>query len=183
MLPVDEDDEKLVFIDDTIYISAAGTVVSSSKETATFYMCTQQYVCGQQEDVAVRAIMNKNPKWKNPLEMLPHPNSMIAFDGVLDKFETYKPDKRSKGVTCAVVSVQDVTFLQNVEDGGAKTDNTAMRDKLKNRKLKKVDVNPCSLLTTPDASQGSSLPSTSQKALGKRKASCSEEEIEQVTSL
>ena len=182
MLPIDEDDEKLPIIDDNIYVSASGTVTSSSKQTTSFYMYTQQFVCGQQEDIAVRGVMNKNAKWKNPLEMVPGTNSMISFDGILDKFESYRPEKTNKKITCAVVTIQDITFLQCVEEGemkAGKTKKVEMRERLKSRKEKKQTVEP----STPDASQSSSLPSTSQKLLGKRKATISEDEIEQVTSL
>ena len=112
MLPIDEDNEKLPIIDDNIYVSALGTVTSSSKQTTSFYMYMQQFVCSQHEDIAVRGVMNKNAKWKNPLEMVPDANSMISFDSVLNKFEIYRPEKTNKKVTCTVVAVQDVTFLQ-----------------------------------------------------------------------
>ena len=167
MLPIDEDNEKLPIIDDTVRVSVCGTVAESSKENASFCMYTKQYVCGQLEEIAIRAILNKNTKWKNPLQVLPYPNSLIGFDGVLDKFEIYNPDNSSHKVTRAVVAVQDVTFLLNVDEGGTNTDKTVMKDKIKNRWGKKKNVTPSSVQTTPVTSQGSSVPLPSQKSLGK----------------
>ena len=185
MLPIDEQDDKLPIVDDTIYVSVSGVVTSSSKQNASFHMYTKQYVCGQPEPIAVRGVMNKNAKWKNPLQLLPDPNSIVGFDGILDKFKTYTPEHTHDKITCAVVAVQDITFHVSIkeEEQGTKAEKTAMRDKLKNRRHKTKTKNPSSLPTTPDASQSSSLPSTSQKTLGKRKVTISEDEIENVTSL
>ena len=185
MQPLSEDDDKLIMYDDTIHIAITSTVIASSKQSGTFHMYTTQFVCGQSEEIAICGVMNKNPKWKNlnPLGLLPDPNTIISFDSVLDRFEKYTPPNCSHSVTCAVVAVQDITFLQGMDEGKTTAEQKDVRDRVKGRMQKMKTGNPTSQPDTPDASQTSSIPSSSQKTLGKQKASSSEDNIDTGTSL
>ena len=189
MQPLSEEKDHVLMCDDTIHVSVVGTVIASSKQNNTFEMYTKQYVCGQNEEIAVHGVMDKNPKWKNPLTVLPRPNSIIAFDSILDRFDSYMPPHRSKPILCAVVSVQDITFLQCVEEQTTSLDKKKMNDRMRSRLRKGKAKDTTSLRTTPEASCTASNPSavsialSSQQTLGKRKPSSSEDKIEQATSL
>ena len=89
MQPLFDDDEKQCMYDDTMRIVAGGTVASVSKESCSFVVFGTQFVCGQQEEIAIRGHTNKNTKWKNPAAVLPHAKAIINFNGFLDRFEGY----------------------------------------------------------------------------------------------
>ena len=54
-------------------------------------MYAEQFVCGQVDEIATCEVMNKKTKWKNLLDLLPHPNVLISCDSMLDKFVKWVP--------------------------------------------------------------------------------------------
>lgn len=185
MQPLSDCDENMPLYDDTMIVSVSGTVTSSSRATCSFYLHGTQFVCGQHAEIAVRAIMDRNPKWKNPLELLPEARSLISFDGVLQRFESYTPPNTSDAITCAVVTVEDITFLIRREDQATATQTNAIREKIKNRQQNRRTSKVSD--STPDNSQNTSSPSTSQNVLGKRKmiktTTTSEDEVDNASAL
>lgn len=174
MQPLVDDEDKNVMYDDTIDVTVSGTVTSTVKDTCMFFMHGMQYVCGQQEEVAIRAHLN-NPKWKDPSVVLPRSKAVIGFDGHLDGFETFTPSNRTEKMTRIVISVQDISFLHpppdeptNVVKGAAKgTDQQTVRDKVKRRHQKKKEAKTTP--STPEVSPTPMMASSSQSLLGKRK--------------
>ena len=116
MQPLSDDEDKQVRYDDTIHVDVTGTVASVCKTTCSFWIQCTQCVCGQYDQIAVHGRMDKNRKWKQPLSILPSPNTIIALDGVLERFETYKAPNSADELTCVVVAVDDITFLQPPPD-------------------------------------------------------------------
>lgn len=176
MQPLLDDDDKEIMYDDTIDVTVSGTVMSTVKETCTFFMQGIQYVCGRQEEVAIRAHLN-NPKWKDPSAVLPRSKAVIGFDGHLDGFETFTPSHSTENMTRIVVAVQDISFLhpppeQSASAGKSSAKNTGLqsvRDKVKRRRQKKKDTK--STPSTPDISPTPTMASSSQSVLGKRRDS------------
>lgn len=176
MQPLSDDDDKTAMYDDTIHVSVTGTVISVERESSSFWIYSTQYICGEYDQVAVHARMDKNRKWKQPL--MPDRNSIITFDGVLDRFERYTPPSTAHDVTCVVVAVDDITFLQPRPEKKTLADEQWVRDKVKNRKRNWKMNEGDEIASTSNISQTPSMPSTSQTTLGKRKATSSGDNIE-----
>jgi hypothetical protein len=176
MQPLTDDDNKMDMYDDSITLSASGTVASRSIETCSFMMQTTQFVCGQQEEIAVRARMDKNPKWKRPLDLLPDEKAIIAFDSTLDRFEHYTPPNSKNTIICAVVNVEDITFLLTPEESTSTPQQKSIRDRLKTRRQKRAPSKTASIPSSPEQTQTSSTPSKKGSVLGKRKTETFEKE-------
>lgn len=178
MQPLADDDEQQVMFDDTIHVSVTGMVSSSDKRTCMFHIHASQFVCGQHEGIAVRADMNKNPKWKNPSAVLPREKAIISFHSILDRFEMITPPNKTDPIKCVVVAVQHVSFLQGPQDNVANTAQhsaqKSVRDRVKRRKQKQVKVEKASP-SAPENSQTMSVASSSQITLGKRVYTSDEE--------
>ena len=89
MQPLSNDKDRQLMYDDTMHVSVAGTVVAISNETSSFWIKAIQYISGKYNHIAVHGRMDKNRKWKQPMSVLPSTNTIIAFDGFLDCFESY----------------------------------------------------------------------------------------------
>ncbi|KAH9026337.1 hypothetical protein EDB83DRAFT_2319838 [Lactarius deliciosus] len=76
----------------------------------------KQYTDGgaSTDEIAVRGRMENNPKWPDPAERLPQQNQVIAFNGVLQSFDSYFPPGK-KPIKCVVVDVKDITYVLNPE--------------------------------------------------------------------
>ena len=133
MQPLSDDEEKQALLDDSMRIDVAGTVANVSVETSSFWIDSTQYVCGKYIRFAIHACLDKNRKWKDPQTVLPHTNSIIAFTGILDRFETYIAPKSTEKLACAVVAVEDITFLQPRSEKKTGTTNKAARNRVKTR--------------------------------------------------
>lgn len=184
MQPLADDDEKQGTFNDTMNVSVSGTVMSSDKQTCTFHLHALQFVCGQHEDIAIRAHMNRNPKWKNPSTVLPREKAIVSFHGFLDCFETITPPNRTNTIKCIVVAVQRITFLQGPQEEITNPAHTSaqksVRDRVKRHKQKQVKVELTASPSEPHQSQEMSVASSSQITLGKR-AHTSDEEDENLT--
>ena len=174
MQPLSDDEEIQLMYDDTIHVSVSGTVVSVSKETNSFWIKATQYISGQYDHVAVHGHMDKNRKWKQPVSVLPSANSIIAFDGILDRFESYTPADTTDELTCIVVNIEDITFLQPRPDKKT-SGNKSARERIKIRKQKRKVTSSAEFASTADVTEMPSGPSTSQTTLGKHQASSSDD--------
>src|SRR6266702_6902476 len=178
MQPISESDDDL---DDTIQICVTASVISSDAEASTFIIHGTQYVAraGCTDDIAICGQMNKNRRWLKPNQLLPDLKSIITFHGILDKFDSYTPPTTNKKTTCVIITVDDITYILTPPKKLSSTNKPAARQKIKTHTQK---FNTSQSMSNPSASQDSqhpSLPSTSHKKLGKRKANNSEEEVDE----
>ncbi|KAF8264721.1 hypothetical protein EI94DRAFT_1702997 [Lactarius quietus] len=170
MQPLSDEDDKL---DDTIRLNVSGTVASKDNNSCSFLMHCVHFVCDRQQQIAIRGRMDRNPKWKTPTSLLPVPNAIIGFDGILDHFEKYCPSQSSDEITCAVVSLEDITFLLSPAKDSSDSSKKDVRARIKKRRQKKPSKSSPSL---PTDSPTITITSSSQKSLGKHKASSSAED-------
>jgi hypothetical protein len=130
--------------------------------------------------------LGANPKWANPAERLPQANAIVSFSGILQKFDIFfAPGK--KGTTCAVVALEDITYLYNPPPKPAtnavdpQQQKGSLRDKIRARaQTKRLSQSTSTPSSSQTLSQSSSSPSTSQTKLGKRKATSEDDVDEQV---
>ena len=176
MQPLFDDDEKQCMYDDTMHIVAGGTVASVSKESCSFVVFGTQFVCGQQEEITIRGHTNKNPKWKNPAAVLPRAKAIINFDGFLDRFEGYTPQNRTAPITCAVVAVQNIYFLQPAPTTAAPVPGKDIRTRVQSHKWKRGNTTVPSQTTPPVLSQTSKEASSSHTLLDDDERNVSENE-------
>lgn len=158
-------------LDETIHISAFGSVTSINNDPAYFIMHATQYVAGGQssDDIAIRAELFKNPKWPNPSERLPQPKAVVGIWGKLDQIDGYT-FAGTKKTTCLVVDVEEISYLYNPKRDPAEKPSTPTKKKssLQERFKKRTRNRNTSPLSSP---------STSQTQLGKRRAG-SEDEVD-----
>ena len=164
-------DDQIANLDDTVRISAGGTVTSIHTDPPSFVIHATQYVMGAlaSDDIAIRAELSKNPKWQNPTERVPQVNSNVIIWGTLQSFETYKTSPQKKN-TCAIVDVEDITYIftpkpkSTEKPSPADVKKTKLQEKFGNRGRNRQASPPS--------------PSSSQVKIGKRKAQSSEEEVD-----
>lgn len=101
-------------LNDTVCVSAIGTVSSIRNNPASFLMHVTQYITGGQssDDIAIWADLHKNLKWSNPAEWLPQQKAIISIWGKLNCFNTYT-FSGTKMMTSVVVDIEDITYLYN----------------------------------------------------------------------
>ncbi|KAH9014909.1 hypothetical protein EDB85DRAFT_1898982 [Lactarius pseudohatsudake] len=172
-------EEDLTACEEPARVTGSGMVTSIERKRLCFTIHGCQYVTGgdRSDDVVVRCRMDLNPKWAQPIDRLPHPPSIIAFSGVLQQFKEYSPPQSTKKLRCAVVALDDITYIRKGERSstdpsttvppGKQNTATKFRSRTQKYMLSQLKVD-----NTPS-------PSTSQNTLGKRKAEESEEEVKQ----
>ncbi|KAH9015350.1 hypothetical protein EDB84DRAFT_1567746 [Lactarius hengduanensis] len=166
-------------LDDTIRISGSGIVTSVEADPPSFLIHATQYIDrGQSTDeFAVRGRLDNNPKWADPMERIPQPNSIIRWNGILLRFDTYTPPGKNL-VSCIVVATKDITYIFTPDKTAAKTapkrlpadSKSNLRQQVKSRTRSQHSSNP-------STSQASTSPGTSQSHLGKRKSVNSADEV------
>ncbi|KAF8270109.1 hypothetical protein EI94DRAFT_1699012 [Lactarius quietus] len=155
--------------EDPVCISGAGMVSSVNRDTLSFIIHASQYTSGGEssDDIAIRARLDLNLKWTNPTQRLPHTSALIRFSGTLHHFETFHPPNSTRHVTCAVVALDDITYLPRPSSILKAQPKQTIHTKLKSQAEKyTLEASSSSL---------SSLPPPSQ--LGKRKAESSDDEV------
>jgi hypothetical protein len=170
MQPLSVDNES--DLDKTIWISAFSTISSINSNPPYFMMHATQYIAGGQssDNIAIRAVLSKNPKWQNPSECLPQPKAVIGIWGKLDHFDIFTYSS-NKSTTCVIVNVEDITYLFNPkQDPAEKTASTLKKSKLQQKFNKHTHTSQSSPISSP---------SSSQKQLGKCPARSSEDEVDQ----
>ncbi|KAH8979542.1 hypothetical protein EDB92DRAFT_1820942 [Lactarius akahatsu] len=162
-------------LEDEVHIGATGIVTSTEKFPPSFLIHAKQYTDGgaSTDEIAVRGRMENNPKWPDPAERLPQQNQVIAFNGVLQSFDSYFPPGK-KPIKCVVVDVKDITYVLNPEK--KKDDESTPGTQKRNLQLSLRARNRAEATNTSESSQTLPSPSTSQLK-GKRKAKNSEDEV------
>jgi hypothetical protein len=94
-------------------VFAAGTVTSVDTEQVCFAMTPSQDVTcsGQIDSIELRAIMEKSPKWPNPVFKLPCMRLSIACAAKLSHFEEIPDAKGSDMKLRMVVTLDAITDL------------------------------------------------------------------------
>jgi hypothetical protein len=171
-------------LDYTSRILGSGTVSAVDTTAVSFTLHATQYVAGGQntDDIVVQACLAGNPKWANPANRIPHMGAIVSFCGVLQKFDNFILQGK-KHVTCAVIALEDITYLYNPPAKPAKPSaSLSLKGNLRDKIRARAETEQASQTSgTPELSdthvEDPSSPSTSQTRLGKRKAS-SEDEVD-----
>ena len=141
------------------------------KERNSFSISINQYVTGatQSEQLAIRAFMEKGPKWPDPSKRLPSINSLIAFTGRLFQCEDNPKPADGEWKIGFAIALDSITYLPRAsfpvtsKNGTAATptnaDNVALTGRVAKFACDESD------LETPTPAAG---PSPKQR--GKRKA-------------
>ncbi|KAH9050391.1 hypothetical protein EDB83DRAFT_2553386 [Lactarius deliciosus] len=110
-------DKDLTACEEPVRVTGSGVVTSMEQNRLCFIIHGCQYVTGGEcsDDVIVRCRMDMNPKWSQPTDRLPYPPSVIAFSGLLQQFEEYSPPGTTKKLQCAVVALDDITYIRKGE--------------------------------------------------------------------
>lgn len=166
-------DDDLLACEEHACVTGAGVVTATDRNRLSFTIHGSQFIAGGErpEDVIVRCRMDMNAKWVQPAQRLPNTGSVVGFGGILQGFEDYTPPNTTRTLTSAIVALDDITYIRK---SGPNADSPqpkqSMRNKLRSRVQRYKGI--------PTCTEGSPSPSTSQKALGKRKAEESEEEVD-----
>ncbi|KAH9047958.1 hypothetical protein EDB83DRAFT_2317458 [Lactarius deliciosus] len=168
-------EENISDLQDEVHIGAAGIVTSTKKFPPSFLIHAKQYTDrgASTDEIAVQGCMENNPKWPDPAERLPQQNQVVAFNGVLQSFDSYFPPGK-KPITCVVVVVKDITYILNPEK--RKEDESTPATQKRNLRLTLRAHNRADTSNTSESSQTLPSPSTSQLK-GKRKAENSKDEV------
>jgi hypothetical protein len=95
-------------------VSGSGMVSSVDKERHSFILFPTQNVSASthSETLPVRAVLEKGPKWPNPVARLPSPHGFVSFTGKLAHFEDNSGNIRSDLRSRAVVAVDSIVYLR-----------------------------------------------------------------------
>lgn len=107
-----------------VRVSGSGMVTSVEKERHSFVLFPTQNISASPnpECLPVRAVLEKGPKWPNPIARLPSPHGFVAFTGKLAHFEENLGQTRSDLRSRAVVALDSITYLRaNYGSGNALT--------------------------------------------------------------
>lgn len=96
-----------------VRITASGMVASVDKDHHSFILFPTQTVtaCLDPQNLPVCAVLEKGPKWPNPIARLPLAYNFVAFTS---KFAYFKDDVgpvQSNMCFCAVVTLESITYL------------------------------------------------------------------------
>lgn len=174
-IPV-QTDEDLTACEEHARVNGSGVVSSTDREHICFLIHGSQYVTGVERpsDVVVRCRMDQNAKWNKPLLRLPAPDTVVAFEGVLQNFEDYTPPDSSRILQCAVVALDDITYIRK---GGPPVDSPKPKDSL--RKKFRTRVQKFKQQSPSDTTAAASFASAPQDSRSrKRKAEGSADEVE-----
>jgi hypothetical protein len=94
-------------------VSCSGMVSSVDMEHHSFMLFLTQNISASphRETLPVRAVLEKGPKWPNPIARLPSPLSFVAFTGKLAHFKDNAAKGESKLLSQAVVTLDSIIYL------------------------------------------------------------------------
>ena len=95
-------------------ITVSGTVFSVDKERHSFVVFPTLSISASPnpQTLPVRAVLEKSPRWPNPVARLPSSPNFVAFTGKLAYFEDFA-GKSQDFQTQAVVIVDSITYLRS----------------------------------------------------------------------
>ncbi|KAH8991910.1 hypothetical protein EDB86DRAFT_3079576 [Lactarius hatsudake] len=166
-------EEDITACEEPVRVTGSGIITSMEQNRLSFMIHGCQYVTGGQrsDDVIVCCRMDMNPKWTQPIDRLPYPPSVIAFSGLLQQFEEYSPPGTTKKLQCAVVALDDITYIRKGERSSSdvSTKASAPKESLHTKFRSRAQK----YLLSQTNVDSTSSPSTSKK----RKAEESEDEV------
>lgn len=111
----------------SLHVNGSGVVTSTGQEHICFLIPGSQYVTGVERpsDVVVCCWMDQNAKWNKPLLHVPTPNTVVAFERVLQNFEDYTPPDSTHTLQCAIVALDDITYICK---GGLSANSPKLKD-------------------------------------------------------
>jgi hypothetical protein len=101
-------------------IVASGMVTSVFKDEFSFVVSLRQEIDGCEEDkpISVRGLLEKGPKWPDPVLRLPSAQGFVSFTGKLFRFEEQPLQPDAQTASRPVVSLDSITYL-HVNIGGS----------------------------------------------------------------
>jgi hypothetical protein len=95
-------------------VTGSGMVSAVDKERHSFTIFPTQKITASSDPqtLPVRALMEKGPKWLNPVARLPAPHGFVAFTGKLAHFEDNVGHIRGDLRSRAVVSLDSIVYLR-----------------------------------------------------------------------
>ena len=95
-------------------IIGSGMVTAVDKERHSFLLYPTQRITAseQAEAIPVRAVLEKGPKWPNPVARLPSPYNFVGFTGKLAHFEENTGKIRNDLQNRVVVTLDSITYLR-----------------------------------------------------------------------
>ena len=97
-----------------VRITASGMVASVDKDRHSFILFPTQTVtaCLDPQNLPVCAVLEKGPKWPNPIARLPSAYNFVAFTSKLAYFKDDVRPVQSDMCFCAVVTLESITYLR-----------------------------------------------------------------------
>lgn len=95
-------------------VSCSGMVASIDKEHHSFILFPTQNItaCADPQTVAVCTVLEKGPKWPNPVARLPSPYKFVGFIGKLAHFEDNIGPTANNLHFHAVITLDSITYLR-----------------------------------------------------------------------
>ncbi|KAN0137428.1 hypothetical protein V8E53_004873 [Lactarius tabidus] len=95
-------------------VSGSAMVSSVDKEHYSFTLFPTQHInaSSKAESLPVRAVLEKGPKWPNPVTRLPSPCGFVAFTGKIAHFEENPGPIRSDLRSRIVVALDSIIYLR-----------------------------------------------------------------------
>ena len=173
-IPVQSDDD-LAACEEHARVLGSGVVTSTDRNRICFTVHGSQYVTGvdRPSDIVVRCRMDQNAKWTKPLQRLPLPGTVVAFEGVLQCFEDFNPPNTAHVLQCAVLALDDITYIRR---GGA-PDSSQPKDSLCTKLRMRAQKFKGSAPT--NTADSTAVPSPESRILKKRKTDGSADEVEE----
>ncbi|KAI9440383.1 hypothetical protein H4582DRAFT_2055781 [Lactarius indigo] len=161
-------------------VVSTGIVTSVDKEHDSFVITLSQYVDGgtTNEQIAIRGLMERGPRWPDPPKMLPSASSRVHFTGKLFQFED-NPDFKQTGIKSRIVVALDhIIYLSQSNNGYSGDSAVSMSPEdadtvaLRDRAQKDSHEGETSQTTTPNTD-------ISLKQKCKRKVSMTDGDVEE----
>lgn len=139
-------------------VIASGMVTAVNKDDNSFLITLRQEIDGgsEEDSLTVRALLEKGPKWPDPVKRLPSAQGFVSFAGKLFLFEEEQARSRP------VVSLDSITYLRIVFGGAAgtvpsvppsanvpQTDDQRMATRMQNMSRRQNLTQPASTSTSP----------------------------------
>lgn len=173
-MPVDSDDVMAAWKIPAMVIGV-GMVSSVTRQESSFTVAVAQYIAGgQNETVMIRGIMEKSPKWPDPVARLPALHGVVAFTAKLSHFENDKDGINATAVDRAVIVLDSITYLPRSASPPSLT-NTGPSFTSEDSDDAKVKQHVQKISLKENSTTSASIPITPQsKQRAKRKASAME---------
>ena len=165
-----QSDDDLAACEEHARVIGSGVVSSTDRDRICFTIHGSQYVTSgdRPSDVVVRCRMDQNAKWNKPLQRLPVPGTVVAFEGVLLGFEIYNPPNTARVLQCAVLALDDITYIRR---GGAVADSPEPKDSIRKKVRTRAQKFKNSSLANPAVTESTSESTLAPARISKKRRS------------